>query len=321
LTGGTVGQFGQPAQREEGVDSVYSRILVPIDGSKDSEQVLPLVQLLAAGLDSCVQLTRVIEPVSDDPGDPAYRSYLDQIMENLNLEAESNLTDLATRLEEQGTEVSTSVLKGDPVTSIKAQAEEKPSTLIVMCSHGRSGDKRWWLGSTTDKVLHATSNPLLIFRAEEQQPSAGQAGVTVCIVPLDGSSRAEGVLPHVVGLARALPLKVLLTRALPEMKSHFWELFPDAYQENRDSQALLYLEEARQNLLQQGVSDVDVCLLHGNPASVINDLAGNQPNSLVAMSTSGLGGAGIYRWTVGTVTQRVVGSSRAPVLVIHTEEL
>ena len=47
-------------------------------------------------------------------------------------------------------------------------------------------------------------------------------------------------------------------------------------------------------------------LLQGNPAGSINDLAGDIPPSLVIMNTHGLGGSGIYRWTVGSVTQRIV---------------
>ena len=68
------------------------------------------------------------------------------------------------------------------------------------------------------------------------------------------------------------------------------------------------------------VTDVEARLLHGHPASILEDFAGEIPNNLVAMTTRGLGVSGIYRWTVGSITQRVVASSRNPVLVVRAME-
>jgi nucleotide-binding universal stress UspA family protein len=45
-------------------------------------------------------------------------------------------------------------------------ADSRPSTLIAMSNHGRSGQFRWWLGSTTGKVIHAAASPVLVVRTQ-----------------------------------------------------------------------------------------------------------------------------------------------------------
>ena len=69
------------------------------------------------------------------------------------------------------------------------------NTLIVMATHGRSGLQRWLLGSVAEKVLRATANPLLLVRAAEGGAANRVQKVDCIIVPLDGSSVAEQVLP------------------------------------------------------------------------------------------------------------------------------
>jgi nucleotide-binding universal stress UspA family protein len=70
-----------------------------------------------------------------------------------------------------------------------------------MATHGRSGMQRWLLGSVADKVLHRSTNDVLVIRATDQGKTDGEASLKKVIVPLDGSPLAEKVLPHVVDLA------------------------------------------------------------------------------------------------------------------------
>lgn len=54
---------------------------------------------------------------------------------------------------------------GDPVHHIIEIAQEKANTLVVMCTHGRSGMGRWVMGSVTDRVLRYGAGPVLVTRA------------------------------------------------------------------------------------------------------------------------------------------------------------
>jgi hypothetical protein len=72
-----------------------------------------------------------------------------------------------------------------------------------MATHGCSGVARWLLGSVTDKVLLATTTPLLIVRSSEPPNPISEVQLKTVIVPLDGSVLAEQVLLHVATLAKA----------------------------------------------------------------------------------------------------------------------
>lgn len=299
---------------------MYKRILVPLDGSKLAEQVIPYVHLFQRRLGSRIELLQVIENPPPELQDSGYQAYLDSLASARRADAEKYLGELAETMREGGTPVSWNVRQGDPPSVIRTEAEAEPATLVAMGTHGRSGHTRWWLGSTTDKVIHATSSPLLIVRSREEEVIKPRVRMTDCTVPLDGSSLAEQVLPHVVSLASALSLKVLLVRVIPEVDSHYWELFPEAYQEDREGEATQYIEGVAASLRARGLPEVETRLLHGHPASTLADFVGDLPHNLTAMTTHGLGSSGLYRWTVGTVAQRVVGNSREPVLVVRTRE-
>ncbi len=62
--------------------------------------------------------------------------------------------------------VSPNVEVGYPAEIILDEAVRRRADLIVMATHGRSGLQRWTLGSVADKVLHASTTPLLLIRAQ-----------------------------------------------------------------------------------------------------------------------------------------------------------
>jgi nucleotide-binding universal stress UspA family protein len=76
-----------------------------------------------------------------------------------------------------------------------------------------------------------------------------------------------------------------------------------------------YLHREGQKLKDEGLSLVEERLLHGHPAAVMVDLAREIPDSLVAMTTHGRSGVG--RWLLGSVADRVVRYSDAPVVLIR----
>jgi nucleotide-binding universal stress UspA family protein len=132
---------------------MYTRILVPLDGSQLAEQVLPYVKLLAKGIKCHTELLRVIE-YSPAPTHPR------QVTANLTAGAQMYLKKTVASLKGGGLTASSLVHHGDPAPDIVAEAESEPGTLIAMATHGRPGLARWMLGSVTDKVLHAATNPL-----------------------------------------------------------------------------------------------------------------------------------------------------------------
>ncbi len=312
---------------------MYTRILVPLDGSKLAEQVLPYVRILAKGLHSQAELLRVVEPLPPiGLMDPYREVHRQQLTASLTNQAKDYLEEIAEPFRDDRPTVSYSVRHGNPESEIVSEAESGPATMIAMSTHGRSGLGRWALGSVADKVLHVTNLPLLIVRPQEQKASEREGKLENVIVPLDGTEMAEQALPHLTRIAKALGLKVILVRVTPSAGEYhrYTENFPEGgaapvyvrqfleVSENVDSQAMGYLHEVKTKLLQQKVSSVDEHLLHGHPAAAIVDLARQTPHNLIVMTTHAR--PGLQRWVLGSVADRVVRHSRNPVLFIRPTE-
>ena len=220
----------------------------------------------------------------------------------------------ATTFKEDGLSASVVAQRGNPASCIVRTAEKKPDTLITMASRGRSGILRLVLGSVTDKVLCSTRSPLLLIRPCEQKEPNLEVKLESVVVPLDGSHLAEQVLPHIVAIAKALALTVILVRVTPAdpftpPSRHY------AKRTEQDAQAVEYLHGVKQDLFKKGLDSVEPLLIHGNPADGILDTARKTPNCLVAMATHGRSLLG--RWMLGSVTCRVVHGSRIPILVVR----
>ncbi len=203
---------------ERGRIAMYTRILVPLDGSELAEQVLPYVRILGKGFNVQVDLLRLIDPTPPgrtDPGEVSKaRDYLERV---------------ASSLRKEGLKAYPTVGEGDAARCIVAEAEEQLGTLVAMSTHGRSGITRWLLGSVTDKIIQATTSPLLVVRSHTRKALPVDASLKTIILPLDGSSLAEQILPHAVALAKALKLNVTLTRVNPSPTQYYCDVaYPPA---------------------------------------------------------------------------------------------
>lgn len=295
---------------------MYSRILVPLDGSPLGDRVLPYVRNLGKKLDAKVELFRVFDP-EPEYFYPEPFEFQDRHVAIVH-RREDVMTALGTaktHLESAGV-AATAVIYGPESAETKnkesdhkygaaaeyivQESEKDPDTLIVMSTHGRSGAGRWVMGSVTDKVLHAVKTPLMIIRAEDND-AVLDGTMGHIIVPLDGSDLAEMILPHAVKLAKALDAKLSLVRATLEDTA-------DADERDR-------LERVAERVRGEGVADVESVVLHGDPAAAIVDLTHDYPDALVAMTTHGRSGVG--RWLMGSVTDRVVRHAAGPVMVLR----
>ena len=142
----------------------------------------------------------------------------------------------------------------------------------------------------------------MLVRAHSETSAPLEATVKTIVVTTDGSALAESILPHAVGLSKALGSRIQLVRVTPEDRS-------DA--DERD-----HLLRMAERLKGEGVSEVAVEVLNGDAATAIVEFIDNSPDSLVAMTTHGRSGLG--RWALGSVTDRVVRHAAAPVLVLRS---
>jgi nucleotide-binding universal stress UspA family protein len=314
---------------------MFAKVLVPLDGSKLAEGVLPYVRDLTRGGATEVQLLRVREPTSPYLADPAHQPYLHQIEDSIASHVQDYLQEVSRPLRDLGVRISFLVKAGSPAAQIIAEAAEDPDCLIAMSTHGRSGLTRWVMGSVTSKVLQGTKNPMLVVRPDEKNPPA-EVNLDTIIVPLDGSALSEQALPYAVRLATELKLRVVLARVTPSEGEYHQYLEEqrmgagvtaysgpyEEFSEKADAEAMGYLREVKERLLrvaaQDAPSEVTEKVLHGRPAEAIAELARKSPHNLIAMCTHGRSGLG--RWVLGSVTDRVVSHASNPVLVIRATE-
>ncbi len=137
-------------------------MLVLLDGSRLAEAVLPHVKALVKqqGGESLVV---VIFGVCERLVESGY--YIPDVPMRLE-ELQEYLTKIEGRLKDAGLRVRSEVRKGRPAEQIIKYASEKPFSLIVMSTHGRSGLGRWVFGSVASKVLHEASSPILLIRPQ-----------------------------------------------------------------------------------------------------------------------------------------------------------
>lgn len=296
---------------------MYSRMFIPLDGSKVAEQVLPYARFLAKALALPVELFEAVDPdVLQPVANPEQGRYLDALLTEKRASSGQYLEGIARSFGEIS--ITRSVESGRAEELIIDKAAADKNTLIVMATHGRSGIQRWHFGSVADKVLHASTNHLFLVRATDQRKTEGDAPLKKVIVPLDGSPIAEKILPHVVDLGKKMPLEVILMRAYalpPAVGPGEYEGFSQELFDQLEGEAKEYLDEKAKHLKQEGLANVSSVVDLGYGAEEITALARKTPDNFVAMCTHGRSGVG--RWVLGSVTDRVVRHCGDPVLIVR----
>ncbi len=278
--------------------SIYKKVVVPLDGSPLAEVALPYAEEIAGKLGNDIVLLTVL--TSEEPEE--YRNsnkYATQM-------AETTLRQVAKYLGDNGhrdIKVGTATRVGNPAEGILDYVEKGQMCLIVMATHGRSGVGRWAVGSVADKVVRATTRqPLLLIRAKGAHPDVRAKRILKkALIPLDGSTVSEAVLPYLIEVAQGLQMELTLLRVISRKNGTFAGV--DAY-----------LQEWCRKLQDNGINagyEVRV----GSPADQIIDLADEFASDMVAMSTRGQ--TSINLWSLGSVAQKVLLGGNTPLLLIR----
>jgi nucleotide-binding universal stress UspA family protein len=134
------------------------RILVPLDGSGCAENVLPKLEKLATDFKAGICLLRVVYAHTFPGTDPTEAEV------RVVREAEDYLSGIEERLKAKGFKVDSHVRYGSDAEEILDHAAQKEIDLIAMTTHGRSGVKRFLLGSVAEKILRHATKPIFLVR-------------------------------------------------------------------------------------------------------------------------------------------------------------
>ena len=297
---------------------MYTKMLIPLDGSKTAEKVLPYARYLVGKLRIPVELLAASDMAEMASHIPAEKAPLfESIIEDSVRNSAGYLRGVASTFRDA--DVKCTVEKGRADAVIVEKGRGDTGMLICMATHGRSGLDRFLLGSVAEKVLRAAANPLMLVRATEEAKSEAEAALKSMIVPLDGSELAESVIPMVAEVANKLQLEVILFRAyhIPYYayagdETSFVVDYDELLVGVRD-EATEYLEKKVAEVKKLGVKKVTFVTEEGFAADKIIALGRKTPDNLIAMCSHGR--TGVKRWVLGSVAETVVRHSGDPVLI------
>jgi nucleotide-binding universal stress UspA family protein len=143
---------------------MYKKILVPLDGSKLAECVLPHVKAIGKGCGATkVVLLEVVEPL---PAWLAAEINLEAVQKASAKAAEEYLVKIQAELKKEGLNVEARVLTGRPAETITDFAQSNKVDLIAIATHGRSGITRWIFGSVANRLVRSSFVPMLLVKPE-----------------------------------------------------------------------------------------------------------------------------------------------------------
>jgi len=143
---------------------MYSKILVPLDGSKFAEGALEHVEVIARceGVERII-LLRVLEPLMSDVHDFIGAEHAREAEKKLEADARKYIKNVAARMKKDGLPAEGKmILDVEPAEKILETAVEEEVDLIVMSTHGRSAIFHWVFGSVAHKVLGNSAIPVLV---------------------------------------------------------------------------------------------------------------------------------------------------------------
>jgi len=319
---------------------MFTRILVPLDGSPLAEVAIPHAELFARIFGASIHLLRVLEPISyhENPAavDPLrwqlHKAEADAYMQSIANRVRENLGENIILGEGEKSRVEYSVREGKTPENIIDFAHTENIDLLVISTHGSSGLSRWNISSVTQKVINLIYLPILIVRAYDRSiVHENRIRYRRILLPIDSSRRAECSLSAGIELARG----EMSTGSIPEAAGYKSTLFlaavirppelpipePFPIEISQLTEKLLrlshqaverYLYEMKERL----PVDCDTCVVESTSVpSAIHELAEQEDIDMVILCAHGYSGQ--VTWPYGTVTRNYIEHGTKPVLIIQ----
>jgi nucleotide-binding universal stress UspA family protein len=324
---------------------MFKRILVPLDGSPRAMRALPVAARLARASGGTVVLVQVVTVLVDYSAYSTSAPTLLQETIDAELEVANRYLERVANTDELvGVKVEIMALFGSPAQAILSAASTYPVDLIVMCSHGCTGLKRWVMGSVALKLARYSPVPVLILRQDGPIPAYSRSDATRplrVLVPLDGSVLAKAAVLPTAQLVTALADQgagalhfVRVVKLPPDIeKQSKGEGLDPVLREQVLHTAKIYLDSVIRQLREGPLARMKLSItwsviIENDAAEGIISVAENGEDAegagvlggcdIIAMATHGRGG--LQRWAMGSVTERVLGYTRLPVLVVRSHE-
>jgi len=302
---------------------MFDPILVPLDGSQLAECVLPHAAAFARSFNAEIMLLRILE--KNQVGASA------QLFDLLNWQIQKTkaniyLEETEQRFKESNIRAHAIILEGLVPEGITEYAQNQGVKLIILSSHGRHGLTQWGISSITQKTILSAPTSVLIVRAHQQNVLAGELSETPLyqriLVPLDGSQRAEYVLPIVLQLARVHKPTIHLVHVVqtPEMARQMppaqedIDLSDRVVARNRE-EAGHYLEQVKSRSNLQGIDVQTHLITSDHTAAALHQMVEQQQIDMVTLSAHGYSGK--HQWPFGSVVSNFILYGKVSLLIVQ----
>jgi nucleotide-binding universal stress UspA family protein len=302
---------------------MFDSILVPLDGSQLAECVLPHAAAFARSFEAEITLLRILE--KNQTGVSA------QLFDLLNWQIQKTkaslyLEEIKGRIKEPNIRVQAVILEGLVAEGINEYAQNQAMKLIILSSHGRHGLTQWGISSITQKIILSAPTSVLIVRAHQQNIPSGELSAIPLyhhiLVPLDGSQRAEHVLPIITQLAHAHKPTIHLVHVVhpPEMARQMPPASEDIDLSNRvvmrnREEAGRYLEQVRSRSYLQGVDVQTHLVTSDHTATALYQVVEQEHIDMVILNAHGYSGK--HQWPYGSVVNNFILYGKVSLLIVQ----
>jgi len=281
------------------------KIAVLLDGSVYAAQALPVAKRICQETGASMTLLSGVKSYSHGPQEQfiavraAREIYLDRLIEQLK--ADGFKVDKAVRL-------------GSIAEVTQAFVESADIDLVVTTTRGKSGEKHWMSGGVSSKLMMRLDIPVYLVQGE-QPKDLGRKPVKM-LVALDGSIKAEKVLPYARTMAQVYGSDITLVSVpqIPETENY---RAPADVVENLRAEAeakmIDFLEAVARGLEKDGIK-VDIIVKGSRPATTIVDTAEEGDYGLILLTSNGRGT--FDRMIMGADSERIVGNTNRCVLMM-----
>jgi nucleotide-binding universal stress UspA family protein len=302
----------------------FRYILVPLDGSSEAEQALPLATSIAQGSGAKLRLA-LVHQIPLAPLAPDAAKYFVSTDLRARRWERGYLRAVQTTLRQAGTRLTSVVtMTGAAGPALAQYVGEMGIDLVVMATHGRGGVQRAWLGSVADHLVRHLQVPVLLTRPTDETATRRPDRTGTILVPLDGSALAEGALGPAAGLAKSWQTGLTLLRVVHPVPLSTDAVLPipsdydEEFTSGERSQAQGYLDDLTGRLQGDGVRATGMAVISWGTVESILEAA--DPGRVSAIVIASHGRGGFRRLALGSVADKLVRAASVPVMVYHAAD-
>ncbi len=295
---------------------MFERILLPLDGTEQSEMVLPYGEELASKLGSEIILYHV-HGREQQHQEHMHHVYLNGLAETVRNNIKKG------QVKSAEVKVTTIVEAGEPRGNICNLINQNKVDLIIMTAVSASGLKVGkMLGSVTDDVCRTVSIPVMLVRLQGVRRAAGRERlINRILITLDGSELSKLALPVGEELAARLKVSATLFQMVTMFRIYDYGMGSSTYfdyakldeeKKNLVSAEMIALEK---ELKDRGLNVSNIVTSGLDAANEIIEACKKTGTDLVVMSTHGRSGLG--RWVFGSVAEKVLRHGETPLLLVR----